>query len=147
MNCSLQDDPDIRKKSISLCSQSAAILSNLHHKISIQRRYFVSQHMTSSVAALGKAAPINTMLFGETFGDKVKALKCAERSKKDIFVSQSQTRVVTRNLKLIRPSVSKRMETRQQGPYPKSQQRRSDYKKDTIRGKAQMKRKDNNYRK
>lgn len=141
MNCALQADSNIRKNSVLLCSQAAAILSNLHYRY-VQRRFFVSQHMTGSVATLGKAAPIDTMLFGEDFGEKVKALRCAERAKKDIFSNQSQSRNPTRNLNSNRPSVFKRIETRQQGPYPRPHQRRLDYKRDSFKGKAQIRRKD-----
>lgn len=42
LNCLLKDEVDLKKKSITICGQAGSILTNLHHRLSLQRRYFAS---------------------------------------------------------------------------------------------------------
>lgn len=143
MNCLLKDEVDLKKKSITICGQAGSILTNLHHRLSLQRRYFALQHMSASVASLGKTAPIDTLLFGEGFGDKIKSLKSAERSRKDILPQARPQPSFSRNLNSYRPSASSRRGSRHQGQHPRSyHQYRQDFKRGFTRGKAQVKRKE-----
>lgn len=64
----------------SLC----CVINQLASQIISSETFLVSQHMSLPVANLGKSASIDQMLFG----DKIKAFKCAERSKKDILPSK-----------------------------------------------------------
>lgn len=109
--CALANDQDLTNKAVTLCSQAGVILANLHYKISKQRRYLAARTFNKSISHLATTTKIDQFLFGSDFGEKIKALKSAERSGQDL----ARSRVgVSKPLNSYRPSFPQRRENRHQ---------------------------------
>lgn len=54
---------------------SSKILADVHHTISVHRRYLLSNFLDSSAKKVSETSPVDMLLFGENFSQSVKASK------------------------------------------------------------------------
>ena len=106
-----------------LLSDTLRYLCDLQHTLSLQRRTFINNGLSKSVVELSNSIPVGQLLYGQDFGEKIKASKAAERSAKDIVTNQEKfkypvrqvSRTVPKNLNYHRPLRFKPRDHRQQG--------------------------------
>lgn len=125
----LDERPVIPKiEYIPLLSDILRHLSDLQHTLSLQRRSFINNGLSKAVVDLAASTPVGTLLYGQDFGEKIKAVKMAERSAKEMATTQGRPRQLvvsnqssgpfrTRNLNSFRPSRYRPRDHRQQGQF------------------------------
>ena len=65
-------------------SDAAKLLTDMHHRISMTRRFFILPALDFTGKSIAEESPIDTKLFGETFSEKLKSAKDVQRSAKEI---------------------------------------------------------------
>ncbi|CAG9773284.1 unnamed protein product [Ceutorhynchus assimilis] len=64
---------------IELLSDTTRHYTNLQHKLSLQRRSFINQNLNKLVVDLSVTTPVDTFLYGENLGERIKTAKAAEK--------------------------------------------------------------------
>ena len=73
-------------------SDASRLLADMHHGISSTRRLFVMPTLDLKAKSIAQEAPIDVLLFGDNFTEKLKAAKDVEKSAKDIAKSNKDYR-------------------------------------------------------
>lgn len=106
LNKMLQEEKeDIPKKEyISIISDTIRHYSALQNQLSMQRRAMLNNSLNKTVVELAATTPIDKFLYGENFGDKLKAAKAAEKSAKDISLPKKSLVNVKQHLNSYGPT-------------------------------------------
>ncbi|XP_043482415.1 uncharacterized protein LOC122511321 [Leptopilina heterotoma] len=65
-------------------ADSGGLLTDLHYRMSMTRRSFITPGLSLIIKKIADECPVDTLLYGENFAEKLKLAKAAERSSKDI---------------------------------------------------------------
>lgn len=65
-------------------NDAGRLLSDLHHLLSVARRGFFTTGLNKTVKNLADRAVIDTYLFGETFGEQLRAAKAIEKTGREL---------------------------------------------------------------
>ncbi|XP_051159918.1 cactin-like [Leptopilina boulardi] len=76
---------------IVLLADAGRILTDLHHRISLTRRSFITPGLNQLVKNVAEDCDVDTLLYGEKFTEKLSAAKSAEKSGKDIAKPSTKT--------------------------------------------------------
>lgn len=101
-----EDDPII----ISLAN-SAKLLSNAHHLLSIHRRASARTHLNPAIQRICKNMKIDAYLFGEDFAGKCKASQDAQKASKDLAAKPKPPAAIAGPSRLSRRSLNYRPQT------------------------------------
>ena len=72
------------RRLITWLSDAGRLLSDLHHFLSVTRRGFFTTGLNKTVKNLADRAVIDTYLFGETFGEQLRAAKAIEKTGREL---------------------------------------------------------------
>lgn len=77
-------EPLQTSKVISFLGDAGRILTDLHHALSMTRRFFITPGLNPLVKTIAAESTVGTLLFGDDFAEKIKSVKAVENSSKDL---------------------------------------------------------------
>lgn len=69
---------------IATLSDAGRFMTDLYHGMSMGRRYTIMPGVSATAKAVGEESPVDTLLFGKDFTEKLKSAQSMEKSKKNI---------------------------------------------------------------
>lgn len=97
INILLSSNNETEKTMLATLSDSGKILTDVFHKISLNRRGLITPQMNLSVRALANKSEIDKFLYGFNFGSQCKTQKDIEKYSPDILSQPSTSKTVQKN--------------------------------------------------